>query len=73
MLLGVGPATAEAGPANYAFLVASGFPCDSGESAPCPAVVKSGQGDSYEMSGAGTFATQSKTVTAAGTFTHKSP
>jgi hypothetical protein len=57
---------------NYTFLVGAGFLCDSGDSAPCPAVVKSAQGDSYELSGAGTFATQSKSVTAAGTFTHKS-
>jgi hypothetical protein len=35
-------------------------------------VVKTAQGDSYEVSGAGTLATQSKSVTAAGTFTDKS-
>jgi len=35
-------------------------------------VVKSANGDSYEMSGAGTLNTQSKSVTAAGTFTHES-
>jgi hypothetical protein len=58
--------------ANYTFLVGAGFLCDAGDSAPCPAVVKSANGDSYEMSGAGTLATQSKSVTAAGTFTHKS-
>jgi hypothetical protein len=58
--------------ANYTFLVASGFLCDPGDSAPCPAVVKSAQGDSYEMSGAGTLSMQSKSVTAAGTYTHKS-
>jgi hypothetical protein len=29
--------------------------------------------DSYEMSGAGTFEAQNKSVKAAGTFTHKSP
>jgi hypothetical protein len=70
--LGAGPALAQSAAANYTFLVGAGFLCDSGESAPCPAVVKSAQGDSYEVSGAGTLATQSKTVTAAGTFTHKS-
>jgi hypothetical protein len=52
--------------------MAAGFLCDSGDSATCPAVVKSAQGDSYEMSGAGTFATQSKSVAAAGAFTHRS-
>jgi hypothetical protein len=35
-------------------------------------VVKSADGASYEISGAGTLTTQSKSVTAAGTFTHKS-
>ena len=35
-------------------------------------MVKSANGDSYELSGAGTFTSQSKSVTAAGTFTHKS-
>jgi hypothetical protein len=58
--------------ANYTFLVAAGFLCDSGDSTTCPAVVKSANGDSYEMSGAGTFTSQSKLVTAAGTFTRKS-
>ncbi len=72
MFLGAVPATAQSSSANYAFLVASGFLCDSGGSATCPAVVKSANGDSYEMSGAGTFSSESKLVTAAGTFTHKS-
>ena len=71
VFLCVGLAMAQSSSANYAFLVASGFLCDSGDSAPCLAVVKSAQGDSYEMSGAGTLAPQSKSVTAAGTFTHK--
>jgi hypothetical protein len=57
---------------DYIFLIGSGFICDSDNSGTCPAVVKSAQGGGYEMSGAGTFATQSKLVTAAGTFTHKS-
>jgi hypothetical protein len=35
-------------------------------------VVKSAEGASYEMSGAGTLAPQSKSATAAGTYTHKS-
>ena len=72
MFPGAGPAMAQSMSANYTFLVASGFLCDPGDSAPCPAVVKSAQGDSYEMSGAGTLSTQSKSVTATGTFTHKS-
>ena len=72
IFLAAGPARAQSGSANYTFLVAAGFLCDSGDSTTCPAVVKSANGDSYEMSGAGTLATQSKSVTAAGTFTHKS-
>jgi hypothetical protein len=72
ILLGAAPVVAQSAAASYTFLVGAGFLCDAGDSAPCPAVVKSADGSSYEMSGAGTFATQSKTVTAAGTFTHKS-
>jgi len=68
MFLGAGPARAQNSSANYTFLVASGFLCDSGDSATCPAVVKSANGDSYQMSGAGTFNRQSKSVTAAGMF-----
>jgi hypothetical protein len=73
MLLGAGPANAQnASSSNYTFLVASGFLCDPGDSATCPAVVRSANGDSYEMTGAGTFDAQSKSVTATGTFAHKS-
>jgi hypothetical protein len=72
MFLGAGPTMAQSSSANYTFLVGAGFLCDSGDSSACPAVVKSAQGDSYEMSGAGSFATQSKSVTAAGTYTRKS-
>ncbi len=72
MFLGAGPARAQNSPSNYTFLLASGFLCDPGDSATCPAVVKSANGDSYEMSGAGTLNTQAKSVTAAGTFAHKS-
>jgi hypothetical protein len=38
----------------------------------CPAVAKSANGESYEISGAGTFDPQHKSVKAAGTFNHKS-
>ena len=72
IFLGAGPARAQSSSANYTFLVAAGFLCDSGDSSPCPAVAKSANGYTYEMSGAGTLTTQSKSVTAAGTFTHKS-
>ena len=67
-----GPAKAQSMSANYTFLVGSGFLCDSGDSSACPAVVKSADGASYELSGAGTLAPQRKLVTATGTFTHKS-
>jgi hypothetical protein len=56
---------------SYTFLMASGFLCDPGDSAACPASAKSANGDSYEMSGAGRLNTQGKAIQAAGTFTHK--
>jgi len=64
---------AQTSPANYTFLVRAGLLCDFGDSSAYPAVVKSADGASCEMSGAGMLTTQSKTVTAAGTFTLKSP
>ena len=64
------PLRAQYNPGNYTFLVASGFLCDS---TTCPAAVRSANDDTYEISGAGTFNTQSKSVTAAGTYAHKSP
>ena len=72
LFLAVVPAIAQTSNSNYILLVGSGFLCDSGDSSACPAVVKSADGRSYELSGAGTFATQRKLVTAAGTYTHKS-
>jgi hypothetical protein len=53
--------------------VGAGFLCEPGDSVGCPAVAKSTNGDSYELTGAGTFDTVSKSVKAAGTFNHKSP
>jgi len=38
-----------------------------------PAAAKSVNGDTYEITGAGTFNAQTKSVSAAGTFTHKIP
>jgi hypothetical protein len=58
---------------DYLFLIASGFLCDSGDSSACPAVVRSADYATYELSGAGTFNPQSKAVTATGTFNRKSP
>lgn len=73
LFLSAGSARAQISSAKYTFLVASGFLCDPGDSATCPAVVKSATGDSYEISGAGTFDAQNKSVQAAGTFTHQAP
>jgi hypothetical protein len=70
VLLCAGSARAQTGSANYTFIVASGFLCD--DSGSCPAVAKSANGDSYEISGAGTFDAQNKSVKAAGIFNHKS-
>jgi hypothetical protein len=72
LFLAVVPAIAQSSNSHYILLVGAGFLCDSGDSSACPAVVKSAEGASYEMSGAGTLAPQSKSVTAAGTYTHKS-
>jgi hypothetical protein len=72
LLLSAGSAQAQTSPENYVFLVASGFLCDPGDSGNCPAVAKSANGDTYEISGAGTFEPPSKFVKAAGTFNHKS-
>jgi hypothetical protein len=72
VLTGPVPARAQGNPPNYTFLIATGFLCDSGDSSACPAVVKSANGESYELTGVGTLSPESKSVTAAGTFTHKS-
>jgi hypothetical protein len=72
LFLAITPAIAQTSNSDYILLVGSGFLCDSSDSSACPAVVKSAEGASYELSGAGTFAAQRKLVTAAGTYTHKS-
>ena len=72
MLLVVAPAIAQTRNGDYILLAGAGLLCDSGDSSACPAVVKSADGASYELSGAGTFAPERKLVTAAGTYTHKS-
>jgi hypothetical protein len=73
MFLAAIPAMAQNISADYVFLIGSGFLCDSGDSSACPAVVKSADGSSFDISGAGTFNSKSKSVTATGTFTRKSP
>jgi hypothetical protein len=67
------PARAQSNSGDYLFFVGSGFLCQSNDSSSCPAVAKSADDSTYELSGAGTFSAKSKSVTAAGTFTHKSP
>ena len=67
------PTMAQRNSGEYILLLASGSLCDPSDSSSCPATVKADQGDSYEMSGAGTFDAQNKSVKVAGTFTHKSP
>jgi hypothetical protein len=66
-------ATAQDKASEYTFLIAAGFLCDPGDSSACPASLKSTIGDSYEMSGAGRLNVQSKTVQAAGSFSHRAP
>ena len=72
MLLCASRAVAQNNGGNFLFLVAPGFLCDPGEASACPATAKSNQGDSYEMTGAGTLEVQSKSVRAAGTYTYRS-
>lgn len=67
------PVLAQNDSSKYVFLLASGFLCDPGDSSTCPARAKANQGDSYELSGAGTFHAQNRSVEAAGTYAHHSP
>jgi len=73
LLLAAGTGLAQTGPSNYALLVGTGVLCDLGDSSACPAVVKTTDGSSYELTGVGTLDAQEKSVTATGTFVHKSP
>ncbi len=73
LFLCAGSAKAQITSANYTLVVGSGFLCDPGDSGNCPAVAKSANGDSYEISGAGMFDAHNKAVQAAGTYTYKSP
>jgi hypothetical protein len=58
--------------AKYNFLIASGFLCDPNYSDSCAAVARTGDGETIEISGAGTL-DAGKSVTAAGAFTEKKP
>ena len=66
-----GLAKAQDSSVHYTFILGSGFLCDPGDSSACPATAKAALGDSYEVSGAGAFDAQTKSVKAAGTFTHR--
>ena len=68
-----GLATAQTNSENYTFLLGSGFLCDGSDASTCLAAAKSSQGDVFEISGAGMFNIQDKSVQAAGAFTHKAP
>lgn len=72
MLVCAWSAVARKNDGNFLLLLAAGFLCDPGEASACPATAESIQGDSYEMTGAGTLEVQSKSVRAAGTYTHRS-
>jgi hypothetical protein len=67
------PARSQNSRSEYTFLVGAGTVCAGGDASKCPAVVKSQNGDSYQISGAGTFNMRDKSVVAAGTYTHESP
>lgn len=71
VLVAAGAAMAQGTPGSYyTFMVATGPLCYSGA---CPAAVVSANGERYELSGAGAFSTQTRSVTAAGNYTRKSP
>ena len=65
------PVLAEGSSDDYNLLVASGFVCDPSDSSTCPAVAQTTNGDSIEISGAGTLNPSSKAVAAMGAFTRK--
>ena len=72
ILLCASPLAAQSNDNNFLLVLASGFLCDPGDASACPATARSNQGDSYEMSGAGTLEVQGKSVRAAGSYTHRS-
>ena len=70
--LAVMPSMAQSNTGDYIFFLASGFLCDSGDGGGCQAAVRSANGDSYEMNGAGVLNAQGKSAMASGTFAHRS-
>jgi hypothetical protein len=71
-VIGASPVLADNDSPNYNFLVGSGFICDPNDSTTCPAVARAANGESIELSGAGTLSMANKSIAAAGAFTHKS-
>jgi len=71
LVIAASPVLADNASAHYNFLVGSGFLCDPHDSTTCPAVARAASGDTIELSGAGTLSLASKSVTAAGAFTHR--
>jgi hypothetical protein len=59
--------------ASYNLLIASGFLCDPTTTDDCPAVAQSGDGETIEISGVGSLDIGNKSLSAAGTFTQKTP
>jgi hypothetical protein len=57
---------------SFIFLVASGFLCGETQGSSCRAIARSVNGDSFELSGAGSFRVQDKSVNASGVFSRKS-
>jgi hypothetical protein len=56
---------------DYNFLIASGFLCEPNDPTICPAVARSANGETVEISGAGTLNAANKSVAGAGAFTQK--
>jgi hypothetical protein len=73
LILGGPLTTAQSNGGNYVLILASGFLCDPDHAEACPAVTRDASGNTFELSGAGTFDVHGKSVTATGTFAHKSP
>jgi hypothetical protein len=67
---GVPRARADSGARTYDFLIASDFLCGLEPSA-CPAIAMAENGDTVEITGAGTFTIHPDTVHGGGSFAHK--
>lgn len=70
LALGATPASADGPSGSYAYLVATDFLCELDPSA-CPAVAMADNGDTIEISGAGTLDVAARSVSGSGTATHR--